>query len=95
MSTRSRHNWRFKMLKKITEGRIEGGNGFYIQVGRDLLEYSDGKTFIELDLGYDEITKKNYVYVWNDKTLTSREKINIAKNLKEAIKLLTGSFEII
>jgi hypothetical protein len=84
------------MLKKINEGRVESDAGFSIHItGLECLKYEDGGHSIEFEWNYDPATRKTYIYVSDVKELKDSEKIIIKNNIKEAVKLLDGTFEIV
>ena len=92
------------MLKKINEGGVVGDNGFSIQItGPEELEYKYNNHLVKIDMGYDPKKKKIYIYADNigqwdlpnkHKLISSDEKKNIINNIKEAVKLLKGNYEI-
>ena len=84
------------MLKKINEGRVESNTGFSIHItGLECLKYEDDEHSIEFEWNYDPIAQKTYIYVSDVKELNDSEKIIIKSNIKEAVKLLDGTFEIV
>jgi hypothetical protein len=84
------------MLKKINEGRVESDSGFSIHIaGLECLKYEDNRHSIEFEWNYDPKTNKAYVFVSDVKDLTIFEKKSIINNIKEALKLLKGDFEVI
>lgn len=50
---------------------------------------------IELEWNYDSATQKTYIYVSAFKELNDSEKSIIKNNIREAVKLLDGTFEIV
>lgn len=84
------------MLKKINAGRVESNLGFSIHItGMECLKYEDREHSIEFEWNYEPRTKKTYIYVSDVKELSHSEKNIIKNNIKEAVKLLDGTFEII
>ena len=84
------------MLKKINEGRIESDTGFLIHItGLECLKYEDDKHSIEFEWNYDPTTRKTYIYVSDVNELNDSEKISIKNNIKAAVQLLDGTFEVI
>lgn len=93
------------MLKKVNEGGVISDNGFSIQiVGPEELEYKYKKNILKLDLGYDPKKRTVYIYAnditcWdysdNHVDISNKEKEEIIKNIREAVKLLTGNFEVV
>lgn len=84
------------MLKKINEGRVESDSGFSIHIaGLECLKYEDSEHSIEFEWNYDPKVNKTYVYVSDVQDLNDAEKKIIIKNIREAIKLLDGNFEVV
>ncbi len=84
------------MLKKINEGRVESDSGFFIHItGLECLKYEDKRHSIQLEWNYDPKTNKTYIYVSDVKNLNDIEKIKIMNNIKDAVKLLDGNFEVV
>ena len=92
------------MLKKINAGRVESDNGFFIHVtGLESVRYQENNMFIDLTWTYDPKVRKTFVFFseitnWDQpegKTISENEREKIIKNIKEALKLLPGNFEII
>lgn len=83
------------MLKKINEGGVESNAGFSIQIiGPELLEYKQNGKIIEIDMAYDPKKRKIYIYASNINELNSKEKIQMIRNIQEAVQLLKGDFEV-
>lgn len=93
------------MLRKINEGGVVSSSNFSIQItGPEELEYRDNNKVAKIDLIYDSRKRKIYVYAsdvnkWElqgDYILVSEaERQEIISNLKEAVKLLKGDFEVL
>ncbi|MCB0486030.1 MAG: hypothetical protein KDC47_07540 [Flavobacteriaceae bacterium] len=92
------------MLKKITEGRVESDEGFSIHIiGLEVLRYEENGKSIILDWTLDPKSKKMRIYVsdalsWDKPTkekLTVDDKNKIIKNIKRAVVLLEGDYEVI
>lgn len=92
------------MLKKINEGRVESDDGFSIHItGLESLKYQENDNYIIFEWNYDPKTQKIYVYAsdvdkWNEPSkviLTGNHKKKVIENLKNAVKLLKGKFEIV
>lgn len=84
------------MLKKINEGRVESDSGFSIHItGLECLKYEDNEHSIEFEWNYDPKANKTYVYVSDVRDLNDTEKNKIMNNIKEAVKLLDGNFEVV
>ncbi len=84
------------MLNKINEGRVESDCGFTIQIkGLECLEYVDKEHSLQFEWNYDPKTNKTYVFITNESHLSKAEKARIAQNIKQAVELLKGNFEII
>ncbi|MBA2655190.1 MAG: hypothetical protein H0U71_09040 [Gammaproteobacteria bacterium] len=84
------------MLRKINEGGVESENGFSIQiVGPELLEYKEKNKIIKIDITYDPKKRKIYICASNIDELSKNEKIQMIRNIKKAIKLLKGNFEVV
>ncbi|KKP37590.1 MAG: hypothetical protein UR27_C0004G0003 [Candidatus Peregrinibacteria bacterium GW2011_GWA2_33_10] len=93
------------MLKKINEGGVESDQGFAIQiVGPEIMRYTYKNYILDLGISYDLKNRKAYIYVsdavdWNDggkKVRISADNKNlIIQNIKDAVQLLTGSFEVV
>jgi hypothetical protein len=93
------------MLRKINEGGVESDEGFSIQIiGPEILEYRQGKYATEIDMSYDPKKERIYVYASNIdfwikpvkcEKISNSEKISIISNIKQAVKLLIGNFEVI
>lgn len=92
------------MLKKITEGRVESDNGFAIHIiGLEALKYEENNRFIILEWNYDPKIQRICVYAsnassWNQPAnvpLTPDEKEKMVDNIREAVKLLKGTFEVV
>lgn len=84
------------MLKKINEGRVESDSGFSVHIiGLETLKYEDRKHSIEFEWNYNPKTKKTYIYISDATELSSTERNEIANNVKEAVKLLEGNFEVV
>lgn len=85
-----------EMLKKMNEGGVESDMGFSIQIVHpEYLEYREGTRLIPISMGYNSTNRKIYVYVTNSKELSEIEKCKVANNIKEALKLSQGEFEIV
>lgn len=85
-----------QMLKKINEGRVESEKGFSIHIiGLEQLRYTDGNYSIDFEWNYDPKSNKTYIYVSDSEDLTFLEKKQIINNIREAVKLLEGEFEVI
>lgn len=92
------------MFKKINEGGVVGDNGFSIQIiGPEELEYKCMEKKLIIDLGYDSKKKTTYIYVnditrWDNSNdtldMSVDERDEIITNIKEAVKLLNGNFEV-
>lgn len=92
------------MLKKITRGRVESDDGFFIQVtGPETLKYVEGSKSIVFDCTVNFKRNKISIYVndyktWDTpekKSITLEEKEKIIKNISDAVKLLEGDFEVV
>lgn len=84
------------MLKKVNKGRVESDSGFSIHItGLECLKYEDSERSIEFEWNYDPKVDKTYIYISDVKNLNSLEKSKIINNIKEAVKLLDGNFEVI
>lgn len=83
------------MLKKINEGGVESNTGFSIQIiGPELLEYKYNGKIIEIDLAYDPKKRKIYIYASQINEINLQEKIQMIRNIEEAVKLLKGDFVV-
>lgn len=83
------------MLKKINEGGVEGPN-FMIQImDPETLLYRTIDKTIEVSLDYEPSKRVVYIYASEVNALERNEKIIMIDNLKQAIKLLTGNFQVI
>lgn len=92
------------MLKKINEGRVESDSGFAIHiVGLETLKYEEGNRFVILEWNYDPKTQKIYVYAsdvnnWKQPSnvrFTKLEKNKMINDIKDAVKLLKGIYEVL
>lgn len=84
------------MLKKINEGGVESDSGFSMQIVHpEYLEYREGQRCISISMGYDSQSRKAYIYVSNVKELSEIDKKKVISNLKAAVKLLKGNFEVV
>ncbi|HEV2614886.1 MAG TPA: hypothetical protein VGV92_09340 [Gammaproteobacteria bacterium] len=92
------------MLKKINEGGVESDTGFSIQItGSDIMEYRENDRVVRINLGYNPQNSTVNIYVskisrWNSletQLISNIEKTIIADNIKSAVKLLTGNFQIL
>ncbi|OGT61431.1 MAG: hypothetical protein A3E85_00785 [Gammaproteobacteria bacterium RIFCSPHIGHO2_12_FULL_45_12] len=84
------------MLKKINEGRVESDSGFSIHIkGLECLKYEDNEHSIEFEWNYDPSANKTYVYVSDVRDINGTEKNKIMNNIKEAVNLLDGNFEVV
>ena len=84
------------MLKKTNEGGVESNTGFSIQItGPELLEYRHNGKIIDIDLSYDPKKRKIYIYASSIKELNETAKKQMINNIKEAVQLLKGDFEIV
>lgn len=84
------------MLRKINEGKVESDSGFAIHItGLECLKYEEKSFSKEFEWNYDPKTSKTYIYISCDKELNEIEKKRIINNIKEAVKLLTGNFEVV
>lgn len=91
-------------MKKINEGGVSD-NSFSIQIiGPECIEYSSNNKIIKIDMGYEPRKRKIYIYAsditrWtssnNQILISNDEKKCIINNIKEAVKLLTGNFEVV
>ncbi len=92
------------MLKKINEGGVVSDSGYSIQItGPEELEYKYKDNILKIDIGYDPKKRTVFIYAsditrWdrsrNHANVSRAEKENIIENIKKAIKLLPGKFEI-
>lgn len=84
------------MLKKINEGKVESDSGFSIHItGLECLKYEDNKHSVEFEWNYDPKAHKTYIYVSDSKEGAATEKREMANNIKEAVKILSGNFEVV
>lgn len=84
------------MLKKINEGGIESDDGFSIQItGPELLEYKYEGRIIQIDVAYDPKKRKIYIYASDVDELKEDKKRQMIINIREAVKLLEGEFEVV
>jgi hypothetical protein len=92
------------IFTKINEGGVVGNGGVVIQVKHpDYLEYREGEWVADVSIGYDPSSKKIHVYAsqldfWkknkNVKPMSESKKVEIAKNLKNALVLLKGNYVV-
>ena len=84
------------MLKKINAGGVESDDGFSIQFTHpELLEYKQGNKIFEISVGDDLKRQIVYIYASQVNNLNEVEKNKMINNIKEAVKLLNGNFEVI
>lgn len=92
------------MLKKINAGRVESDSGFSVHiVGLETLRYEENGKYIVVDWTLDPKTQKTRIYLsdvnnWDSegrKMLDSADKARIYQNIKQAMALLDGEFEIV
>lgn len=92
------------MLKKINEGTVESSSGFYIKILHpEYLEYCEGERGLQLSMGYKPKIRSIHIYVsdvqkWSgpqNEIFSENDKKRVMSNIKEAVKLLKGNFEII
>lgn len=92
------------MLKKINAGRVESDDGFSIHMtGLETFKYEENNKYVIFDWTLDPKTKKISIYVndarcWDSENrhiLTSEDKIRIKQNIKQAVEILDGDFEIV
>lgn len=92
------------MLKKINESRVESDNGFFIHItGLENMRYQENDQYIDFTWSYDPQKRKTFFYIadalnWDypvGKHINEQERKKIINNIREALKLLTGDFEII
>ena len=92
------------MLKKINAGRVESDDGFSVHItGLETLKYEENNKYVVFDWALDPKTKKIRIYVsdarsWSSEgrqILVSEDKVRIKQNIKQAVALLDGDFEVI
>lgn len=85
------------MLKKINEGGVKSDdNSFSMQIVHpEYLEYKEDDRCIPISIAYDPKSQKVYIYVSDIKELNEIEKKRVLNNIREAVKLLGGNYEVI
>ena len=93
------------MLKKINEGGVESSQGFSIQItGPEVIKYIYKSYSVELEINHDSKSRKAYIYAsdindWYQGAkrihMSPADKHSMIQNIKEAVKLLTGDFEVV
>lgn len=92
------------MLKKINEGMVKSDDGFFVHItGLESMRYQENNMFIDLTWAYDPKIRKTFVYIsdieeWDQpigKSIKKQQKEKIISNITQALKLLTGDFELV
>lgn len=92
------------MLRKVNEGKVESDEGYSIHiVGLELLEYQENSKKIQLDWTFNSQTKKITIYASDAKAwmfpskeeMTKSDRERVINNIKKAVRLLTGDFEVV
>lgn len=83
------------MLKKINPCGVKSDE-FSIQITHpETMEYKEKDKILEFEVVYNPKIKKIYVNVWKEKNLSDFEKNKIKNNIKEAVSILEGNYEVL
>ena len=93
------------MLKKINANGVESDEGFKIQItGPEIIKYTCKNHSVDIEINYDPKHRKAYIYAkdtvyWNNAggkiRMTEFERNLMIRNIKNAVKLLEGDFEVL